>query len=216
MELLSVNIGELRRIPEARSRSLTGIFKEPVAGEVEVTTHGLVGDHIGSTKYHGGPDQAVYLYSAGDYGWWEEALSRDLPAGTFGENLTVSTLGQHPPRIGDVWRVGEVRLQLTAPRIPCSTLAARMNEPRFVKMFAQANRGGAYARVLSPGMLRAGLPILVETSNPCHPTIDELFAEWHRRNKDIELLRRALDSPLASMARETIEKWVAARSTASF
>lgn len=210
MKLLSVNIGELRSIPGSRSKSRTGIFKEPVQGALEVTPEGLVGDHIGSKKYHGGPDQAVYIYSAEDYRWWEKALGRDLPPGTFGENLTVSTLGQLPPRIGDVWQIsGGVTLELSAPRIPCSTLAARMNESKFVRMFAKANRGGAYARVLSVGTLRAGLPIAVTETNLDYPTIDQLFAEWHRRRKDPELLRRALASPLAATARSAVEKWLA-------
>ena len=207
MRILSVNVGKLQRIPGAKSKSLTGIYKMPVRTAV-VDADGLIGDHIGSVKYHGGPDQAVYIYSAEDYAWWEETLQRDLVPGIFGENLTVSTLGARPPRLGDIWHIEGVTLQLSAPRIPCSTLAARIGEPKFVKMFAQANRGGAYARVLTSGELRAGLPVTVEPAASRNPTIDELFAEWHKRHNDLDLLQRALAGPLASLARVQVEKWV--------
>jgi MOSC domain-containing protein YiiM len=213
IRLTSVNVGKLQAIPGRKSQGLTGIYKEPVAGPVTLETGGLAGDHIGSKKYHGGPDQAVYIYSALDYAWWQQTLARDLPPGTFGENLTVSDLGGHPPRVGDLWQIGEAVLELSAPRIPCSTLAARMGEPTFVKSFARANRGGAYARVLKPGALQAGMPITVVASSADNPTIDELFAIWHKRVKDPDLLRRALAAPLASRPRQDVEKWLARLST---
>lgn len=206
--ILSVNVGALRAIPGAKSHKPTGIYKEPVNGSVWIDQDGLQGDHTGSVKYHGGPDQAALIYSAQDYAWWESELGRELPPGTFGENLTVTSLGEQPARVGDLWRMGEVTLQLTAPRIPCSTLAARLGEPKFVRMFARANRGGAYARVISAGRLTAGMEVSITPGDPAHPTIDELFAEWHKRKKDLALLRRALASPLASRARQSVEQWV--------
>ena len=209
IRLLSVNVGQLQTIPWAQKASKTGIFKQPVEGSLRIGALGLEGDHIGSVKYHGGPDQAVYLYSAEDYAWWENELQQQLPFGTFGENLTVSCLGEHPPRLGDEWRLGEVTLQISGPRIPCSTLAARMNDPAFVKRFARANRGGAYARVLQTGNVKAGDPISTHCPPDHHPTVDELFAIWHQKKKNPEFLQRVLASPVASMQRKDVEKWLA-------
>ena len=209
IQLLSTNIGKLQSIPWAKKTTKTGIFKLPVEGPVEVQKNGLEGDYIGSKKYHGGPDQAIYLYSAEDYSWWEQTLGRKLPFGIFGENLTVTSLGTQPPRVGDRWQIGEIVLELSAPRIPCATLAARMEEPTFVKQFAQAKRGGAYARVLQPGSVTTGMMVSVTPTPLPHPTIQELFQVWHQRKKDPNLLRRALESPLASRSREDVEKWLA-------
>jgi MOSC domain-containing protein YiiM len=208
IKLLSTNVGQLQPIPWSKSQTPTGIFKLPTGGPVMVHVNGLDGDRIGSKKHHGGPDQAVYLYSAEDYAWWEHRLGRSLPFGIFGENLTVSSLGGRPARVGDVWRIGQVKLELSGPRVPCATLAARMNEPAFVKLFAQANRGGAYARVLTPGVLEAGMDVTVSATGAAYPAIDELFAGWHQRKRDPELLRRALRSPLASRLRDDAEKWL--------
>jgi MOSC domain-containing protein YiiM len=65
---------------------LTSIFKSPAAGPVLVRRHNLDGDRQSDLAVHGGEYKAVYAYAAEDYGWWGEALGRDLEAANFGEN----------------------------------------------------------------------------------------------------------------------------------
>jgi len=207
-KVVSINIGKLQTIPWAKKKTKTGIFKKPISTPVYVSKEGVAGDEIGSTKYHGGPDQAVYLYSVRDYRWWRQRLGRRLPPGTFGENLTVTSLGTSAPRVGDLWRFSEVVLQLTAPRVPCVTLAQRMNDPKFVKTFAQANRSGAYARVIQPGELTLGEEATCESSGEQSPLLSDLFALCHGRKDDRQLMERALKSPLARLLREDIELWL--------
>ena len=83
-----------------------------------------------------------------------------------------------------------------------------MGDPKFVKTVARANRGGAYARVLSPGTLQAGQHIRIEPAGPTHPTVAELFEQNFRSKKDADLLRRALASPLSRLFRSDVEKWL--------
>ncbi len=205
LRLLSVNLGQ----PRPRGKSRTGILKAPVDQPVLLTEGGLDGDFIGNAKHHGGPDQAVYLYSAEDYAWWEGQIGRHLPHGTFGENLTVSSFGPRPLRVGDRITVGPVVLQLTAHRTPCATLADHMGDPGFVKKFAEANRGGAYARVLQTGTLQPGESLGIEPAPDSAPTIDDLFALWHTRKKDPDFMRLALEAPLAERARKALKEWLA-------
>lgn len=207
VKIVSVNLGTLKPLSLGRRTARTGHFKDPV-GSARVDRLGLEGDAIGNPKHHGGPDQAVYLYSAEDYRWWENHLGRELSYGTFGENLTVSEYAGRPPRIGDVWVCGQVRLQITGPRIPCATLAARMGDPGFAKKFARANRGGAYARVVQGGSLECGQEVSVEPYPKASPSVDELFALWHTPEKDTELMRRALSTPVAARLRQAFENWL--------
>ncbi|NNC76150.1 MAG: MOSC domain-containing protein, partial [Acidimicrobiia bacterium] len=101
MELVSVQIAPAPAPVKIGSRTdQTGIFKTPVT-ETVVTAAGLTGDTIVDTRHHGGPDQAVYVYSAEDYGWWAGELMHELPPGQFGENLTLSTFGDTAVRVGD-------------------------------------------------------------------------------------------------------------------
>ncbi len=204
--LLSVNAGRRTTLPGDPRSEETGIFKTPLQGPVQVGRDGVDGDQR-SPDYQDSPGQALCLYSAQDYQWWEEELGREMPFALFGENLTVSHYGAHEPRVGDLWRIGELTLELSAPRTPCATLAHRMGESAFVKKFARANRGGAYARVVRPGTVQAGQPIeIVERTD--HPTLSELFALSFQKEKDIALMRRALAAPLAAESRREISAWL--------
>lgn len=152
----SINIAVPTSMEVGGKTITTGIHKQPASGPVGVTALGLAGDAICNSKVHGGPDQAVYLYRTEDYDWWAAELGRDMPAGLFGENLTVSGLAGPGLNVGDQLHFGDVKLEVTAPRIPCNTLAARMQDRKFGKRFMQAERPGIYFRVLAEGDLSRG------------------------------------------------------------
>jgi MOSC domain-containing protein YiiM len=154
LSVLAVLTGRARSIDAKSGR--TGFFKSERSGPVEFGPTGLDDDTIIDTDNHGGPDQAVYLMGSGDYAHWERALNRDLPPGSFGENLVIDGWTSATAAIGDRFAIGTVLLELTAPRIPCVTLARVMNDPHFPKRFFDEAHPGAYARVLSPGLIRAG------------------------------------------------------------
>ncbi|HSK21798.1 MAG TPA: MOSC domain-containing protein [Egicoccus sp.] len=144
------------RPTEYSSAGVTAIDKRPVDGPVLAAAPGLAGDEQGDTRHHGGVDQALYAYAQGDVDFWVAQLQRDLPAGSFGENLRVSHLEVSGARVGEVWRIGACTVQVTAPRIPCRTFAAFWDVPDLVRRFLEAGRPGAYLRVLAPGPVQAG------------------------------------------------------------
>ncbi|AMW06003.1 MOSC domain-containing protein [Gemmatimonas phototrophica] len=205
--LLSVNVGTLAALHHDTPRKRTGIFKQPVTFPVEVTPLGLLGDRVGNLTHHGGPDQAVYLYSAEDYAWWAAQGITPTSAGSFGENLTLDAWWPNV-RAGDQLTVGDVTLELTAPRIPCGTLATRMGDPQFVKRFRHAERCGAYARVLRRGTVQGGLSVTVERAPSDFPTIVELFRYWYDRPHDRAALTHALRTPIGARLRATFVEWV--------
>jgi len=203
VRLEAVNLGR-RETVNLGARSVdTGIDKRPVE-RAFVGRLGLSGDVIADTVHHGGLDQAVYLYSREDYSWWEAELGASLTPGTFGENLTVSTLGDEP-RVGDRVRVGGALLELSAPRIPCAVFANKMSEPRWVKRFAAAERPGAYARVLEEGEVAPGDPIELLPTTEGYPTLIELFRLFYNKEPDLEAMQRALRAPIAERERASLE-----------
>ncbi|QEE35837.1 MOSC domain-containing protein [Octadecabacter sp. SW4] len=148
MKVLAACIAQAR--PIAAKSGMTGHFKAAQPA-VTVGHMGLDGDTIVDRANHGGPDQAVYIFTQTDRLWWADHLGRDLPAGFFGENLLIDGLASADLALGDLLVIGDVTLQVTAPRIPCITFAARIGDPQGVKMFHKAARPGAYARVLHGG-----------------------------------------------------------------
>src|SRR3954451_1018046 len=130
--VLSVNVGRPAPLATGRRVVRSAIGKTPVPGPVAVCGVNVDGDDQADRRVHGGADQAVYAYAAESYAWWEEQLGRDLAPGTFGENLTVAGADVDAAVLGTRWRIGTVVLEVTAPRIPCAKLAARMADPGFV------------------------------------------------------------------------------------
>lgn len=206
MRLLSVNIGEKRTHQKGNELETTGIYKLPAVGPVEITSQGLQGDAVCDQKNHAGPDQAVYVYGSVDYDWWAAELGRELSPGTFGDNLTISGLESARFNIGDRLQIGSVILEVTAPRIPCSTLAARMGDPKFVKMYRHAARPGLYCRVIREGTIQAGDEVKVEPYQGETVAAIELFTDYYRPVKDEHTLRRFLAAPIAIRARVDTER----------
>ncbi|HLO13183.1 MAG TPA: MOSC domain-containing protein [Anaerolineales bacterium] len=191
----------------------TGIFKFPTAEPVKVSKLGLEGDVIVSKKHHGGPDQAIYVYGAADYEWWSGQLGKEIVPGTFGENLTISELESAQFNIGDFLHIGDVTLQVTAPRIPCNTFATRMNDPQWVKKFRHAERPGLYCRVIKEGFVKAGDSVSVQSYTGETLSITEMFRDYYDSNKSAETIRRHFHAPIAIRARQDIEKELRKRRT---
>jgi MOSC domain-containing protein YiiM len=206
MNLISVNLGE-ERILQRRDRvEKTGIFKFPTEEPAKVTKLGLEGDVIVSKKDHGGPDQAVYVYGAADYEWWSRELGKEIAPGIFGENLTISELESAQFNVGDYIHTGKVTLQVTAPRIPCSTFATRMSDPQWVKRFRHAERPGLYCRVINEGFVQTGNPVSIEKYAGETISVVDMFREYYEKNKSEATLRRHLHAPIAIRARRDLEQ----------
>jgi MOSC domain-containing protein YiiM len=165
--LQSVNVGKL--VPNPAKGGVTAFGKRPVEGPVFVRApgsakgrSGVEGDSVGDRWNHGGDDQAVYAFAREDLDYWEFELHRELADGSFGENLTTVGIDPSEALIGERWQVGdEVVLQVTAPRISCKTFAARVGVRRWARRFTEAGRPGAYLRVVQPGQVCAGDPLVV-------------------------------------------------------
>ena len=183
MQLISLNLGQAEKIENAKPGGKTGIFKRPVLTPVRITPTGLEGDTICDTKNHGGPDQAVYIYGVADYRWWSAELGQEVQPGAFGENLTISELESACFSIGDRLQVGAVILEVTAPRLPCMTLATRMDDPDFIKRYRDAERPGLYCRVIQEGFVQAGDPVSVEAYPAETVTILKMFRDYYEPDR---------------------------------
>ena len=181
--VLSVNAAQ---VPVELGELRTGIDKRPSAEPLMVRApgprqgglgSGVVGDSICDPRHHGGDDQAVYAYAGEDLAGWQSRLDRDLPNGTFGENITTSDVDINDCLIGERWSIGSdgLVLEVTSPRIPCRTFSTWLAVPGWIKTFTAAALPGAYFRVIEPGTVRAADRIEV-IDRPAHSvTIGTVF-----------------------------------------
>lgn len=210
MHVLTVNLGEAQP-STAKASGKTGIFKRPTQGEVYVHAEGVANDTVCDQKNHGGVDQAVYVYGELDYQWWANELGKPLENGVFGENLTISNLESAELIIGDRLQIGDhVLLEVTAGRIPCATLAMRMDDPHFVKRFRQAARPGVYCRVIQSGNMQAGDKVThIPYTGDTKITIREMFNTFFDNQPDPAWVRQLLQTPIAIRARRMYETYLA-------
>ena len=205
MKLISINIGKQETLETPNGSVQTGIIKKPVSTKVTVTELGIVGDAIVDTSVHGGLDQALYLYSQEDYDWWSVRLGKTLLPGIFGENLTLSGFGGTSFFIGDRLQINNVIIEISAPRTPCFKLATRMGDPGFIIDFVQAARTGAYARVIKTGSITAGDDIVLTKTTEGYPSVSEIFKTCHSKNPDMDIVHKALASPLGRYHKNIIQ-----------
>jgi MOSC domain-containing protein YiiM len=208
MQLESINAGQVETISHKNKSMTTGICKRPLDGPVQVTRDGIPGDAIVATRHHGGPDQAVYAYSADDYDWWAANSAHEFFPGLFGENLTIRDLPSDM-QVGDRLLIGDVVLEATAPRIPCDTFATRMQDPGFGLAFRNAEKPGIYLRVLNEGQIQAGDTVTYVESAETEVSIVDLFRAYYELSPDPGSLRRFLAAPIAARMRDKFEKSLA-------
>jgi MOSC domain-containing protein YiiM len=213
LKLVSLNLGSTQLIAVGNRQIRSGIHKQPTLEPVRIGTLGLENDEVSDEINHGGPDQAVYVYGLPDYDYWSEQLGVALEPATFGENLTISGLESASLRIGDRLRIGSgdrpadrpesggVLLEVTASRIPCHVLAARMNDLGFVKKFRAAQRPGAYCRVIQTGEVRTGDAVTLEPYAGQTVSLLEDFNLYYNTNATRTELERALNAPIAIRSR---------------
>ncbi len=203
MNVISVNVGTATRL----GNELTGICKESQVAPIEIGKLGLVGDVVCDEQFHGGLDQAVYVYGGEDYAYWLTAHGLHLAPGTFGDNITISELSSLSVYVGDRLRINDVVLEVTAPRIPCATLGRRMDDPKFPAVFRKSQRSGFYCRVLHEGIVQQDSEVeLTQTTNTVRLAIVDMFELYYDPSPTKQKLEAALQTPIATRDRERLMK----------
>lgn len=157
MKLISLNVGRPRLTLYHGATISTGIFKQPVSGQVVLRTLNLDGDKQADLSVHGGPNKAVYAYPSEHYDYWRHELPGvELPWGTFGENFTTEGLGEDEIHVGDRFRVGSAILTVRQPRMPCYKLAAKFQRDDMIERFLRSARSGLYFSVEQEGKVSEG------------------------------------------------------------
>ena len=135
-----------------------GVPKLPIAG-TRIHRLGLDGDRQADREHHGGPLQAVCLYSV-------EAIERiageghQAFPGAYGDNLTLAGIDWGELRHGDRLRIGDagLLLELTDDATPCSKQAHWFLEGRIERISVRRYPEDArwYASVVEEGPVAPG------------------------------------------------------------
>jgi len=174
----------------------TGIFKQPIEGQVAVRNLNLDGDRQADLTVHGGEYKAVYCYPVAHYDYWTRELpGQQLPMGMFGENFTTDGLLEDSVYIGDQFSVGSAEVIVTQPRLPCYKLGVRFQSDDMVKRFLASGRTGFYLAVTHEGEVGASDEIKVIDRDPNRVPVSEitrLYITKRYGDDEVSSVRRAL------------------------
>ena len=134
-----------------------GVPKSAVSS-ARITADGVEGDRQRNLKYHGGPDRAVCLFSM-------ERI-RDLQLeghgivpGAVGENVTIEGIDWDTVAPNTRLHLGDdVVLEVTKYTSPCFNIKDSFADGDYARISQKRHAGFSrvYARVLTPGTVRAG------------------------------------------------------------
>ena len=197
--LVSVNVGMPADVPWRGRTVHTGIYKNPVTEPVMVRRLNIDGDGQGDLGGHGGEQRAVMVYQTESYDHWRRHFDRDdLVPGMFGENFTITGLGDDEVCVGDRYRIGEAEFEVTQPRVTCFRVGMRLGEPEMPNLLVAHHRPGFYFRVISEGRVTAG-DVIERTRRGRHElTVAEIDALLYLPERDVDMLRKAVDIPALS------------------
>lgn len=176
MKVISVNIGERRRLQWRKKVVETGIFKYPSNRPIFLDKEDVLNDAVVDRKHHGGIEKAVYGYNENYYEFWKQLYPHlDWNYGMFGENLTITNLDETNIFVGNVYNLGEAKIEVTKPREPCYKLGIRFNDPKIIKQFWNSTKSGIYFKVLQPGPVNKNDKMILIKEAFDNPTIAQIY-----------------------------------------
>lgn len=148
----------------------SGIGKTEV-GELKLSKQGILGDEVANHEAHGGLDRVVCLYPFEHYTYWANVLQKSLPMPAFGENLTATGMTEGEVCIGDIFKIGDVLLQVSQGRVPCDKISHYNGEKDFLRKVFETSLTGCFFRVLEEGTIRKDSKITRIRKDPAGITV---------------------------------------------
>ena len=139
--------------------SAGGVPKTAVS-EAMIDESGLEGDLQADKVHHGGPDQALCLFSLEVIQQLRDE-GHPIDPGSSGENITVAGIEWPEVTPGRRMRLGNVEIEITHYASPCAKNSRWFKDGKFSRISQDRHPGEArvYARVLEGGPLKPGDPV---------------------------------------------------------
>lgn len=210
MKVTATNIGKPTTFEWNGQQEQTGIFKYPVNEPLHLGKTDVVGDTVINRINHAGVDKACFLFSEDHYPYWKKLYPNlDWDWGMFGENLTISGMDESVMRIGDIYKIGTAKVQVSQPREPCYKLGIRFDDQNVIQQYADHQNPGTYVRILEEGQVKTGDEIHLVEQSINELTVSQAYEVISSRKKNPELLHLAIGNlALPEKKRERLKKFL--------
>ncbi|MFO1445606.1 MOSC domain-containing protein [Bacillus sp. Bva_UNVM-123] len=178
----------------------SGIFKEPIQGNIWVGKTNVAGDGQADLKHHGGPEKAVFSYPNEHYAYWQNELNHPhITAGGMGENFLMENMTEEMISIGDTFQIGEAIIQVSQPRQPCWKPARRFKMKELALLLQNTGRTGWYFRVLQEGFVEEGQKFTLLERPFSKWTIEKCNQIMHMEKDNLEEARELANCELLAI-----------------
>lgn len=206
MRVVATNTGKPTVINWKGKEVKTGIFKYPVNEPIVLGKEDVKDDAVIDRKYHGGIDNACYLFSADKYEYWKQLYPHlEWNWGMFGENITIEGFDETKISIGDVLKIGEAVVQISQPRQPCFKLGIRFNNQKILKQFIALALPGAYVRVLLEGKVSENDEVIILERGE-KPSVQNVFKMLYNDTDAHNLLSAIENEYLAESCKKDLSR----------
>lgn len=192
--------------PFGPRQSPSSIIKQPFT-ELHIKHDGAVEDEQGNKKLHGGPEMAMHQFAQESYAILQKqfpAFANNLVHGSIGENISAAGMNDTNVFIGDIYRIGEVVLEVNSPRAPCSKINQRYAVKNMDLFIAEHGITGWYYRVIETGKMCVGDK--VELQHRLNQTCSIKEVMRLVRNKDVTSPEKANAASINGLAKEWVNK----------
>ncbi|UEX90503.1 MOSC domain-containing protein [Staphylococcus ratti] len=158
---------------------------------------------------HGGPDQAICLYSTQNYTLWEDVISPIPDYAFFGENITVDGIDETELLFGNQYQLGEAIIEVSEIREPCYKLQQKYNYNGIMKRMMETGKSGCYFRVIQEGDVHpdSHLKLIKTAPSSTQLSVQELNDLYYNDQKNKDRLTYAIQNPfITERRRKKLEK----------
>lgn len=208
--ILSLNIGAPAAMEWNGQSVVSSMLRHPVPGPIVVHEDCIEGNAFGAPQLHGLEHAVLYAYGMQSALTFVRRLGLEAyEPGSVGENLTLDHLDEAEVSVGDIFDIGEVRIQAVYPRVPCGKVNFRMRHAEGQKAMQACGRSGIYFRVLRAGKIHrtdiVRLAVRAEHRFPIADLYRKMVAGEQLTRREMELALRN-----GAFPKKAIEKWAAA------
>ena len=209
IKIISINIAlpELVTFGSSKKKHRTGIYKKSIKEKIFLDKTGFQGDGVGDSRFHGGEDLAVCCYFTDHFSFWENELDRKIGPGAFGENLSLAGINENHIYVGDIFSLGNAKIEVSQPRQPCHKLNKVFEYQGMACKVQTTGYTGCYFRVIKKGWVSPDSKIKKIEESKDKISIETINILMFKDKKNLKLLKKVSEQEALSLEwREKFKK----------
>jgi len=152
----SIALGKAKKYEFGEKEFESGYKKDQFKEEIEVSSLGLLGDTQVDKRFHGGVDKAIHFGCTTHLD-----KNPDFDKLFIGCNILVDNCTEEDIFIGDVYKIGDIEIEVSQPRQPCWKIGALFGK-EMSRYISRNHATGWYVRVLKEGKINISDKMILE------------------------------------------------------